>query len=97
MPMARDSEFWQLYRHELLRYREHGLLQRAKNIWIDQPISMSRGDEKTDDPETTVGYESVVFPFVVLVSGGTFSIMVAIYEYLMNWAKVSPHLRIWTC
>ena len=79
MPIARDSEFWSLFRHELMRFRENGLMRRAKANWFDQPLSASHSPG-SEEAATSLGYESVAFPFLILCFGAGTAALIEFFE-----------------
>ena len=77
IPWAKNSEFWPLYRHELMRQREAGLLKYSRDRWLPS--------KKPSPPEgqdaRSLGYESVIFPFIVLVFGTVVAVIASFVEY----------------
>ena len=63
IPLAKDSEFWQLFNHELTRQNEFGLMQRAKDKWIPRPLKTAK-----EQTAQVLDFKTLFFPFLVLLS-----------------------------
>ena len=91
IPLARDSEFWPLFRHELQRQREFGLVQRSRDIWITRKIEKHEGMDAR-----SLGYESVLFPFVLLLGAIGLGFATLIVEILLTWSVKAERVCVTT-
>ena len=76
IPMVDNSEFLPLFRHELMRHREFGLLQRARDMWIPKAPK-----DSTEQEAKPLGFETLAFQFIILACSVGFAFTALGLEY----------------
>ena len=84
--LRNDSEFKALFDFHISQLKEAGVLARINHKWLEEgKLTPLPGSQRNLASASTLGYENVIFPFLVLLLGVVISAVLILYERFIRW------------
>ena len=87
--MKTDSEFVDIWSYHLQRMIEFGIVKKLKKKWLPDDDKVGRVNFEA----VLLGFENLLFPFIILAMGGLAAITIAIFETVLRNVVLTDRKR----
>ena len=83
--LQKNSELKSMFDYQFTKLRQSGIYQHIYHFWIEKGLASGSSTESTDETANTLGYDNLLMPFLILISGVGMSAGIAILERIYTF------------
>ena len=89
----KGSEFEELFSHQIKVMEESGILNTLRKAWFPENGKTASNIQGFDASANVLGFENLVFPFMILAAGSSIAIVSSIFEWLSNKPRMKHVMK----